>query len=129
MTQESRDLLLKDLGGRVTYGVKVDKCNRIYELRSIHKCGIVLISDIITNKLITTDIENITPYLFSPQSLPIEQREEICKGLIAESMECGSEIEKVAAMVKVIDLTNKYHVDRGLIPLGLAKDASKLNIY
>lgn len=129
MKQESRELLLKDLSGRLPYGVKVDKCNHIYELRSILKCGIVLISDIITNKLITTNIENITPYLFSPQSLPIEQREEICKGLIAESMECGSEIEKVAAMVKVIDLMNKYHVDRGLIPLGLAKDASNLNIY
>lgn len=129
MTKENRELLLKDLCGRLPYGVKVDKCNHIYELRSILKCGIVLISDIITNKLITTNIENITPYLFSPQSLPIEQREEICKGLIAEGMECGSEIEKVAAMVKVIDLMNKYHVDRGLIPLGLAKDASNLNIY
>lgn len=128
MAQESRELLLKDLCGRLPYGVKVDKCNHIYELRSILKCGIVLISDIITNKLITTNIENITPYLFSPQSLPIEQREEICKA--ADGMECGSEIEKVAAMVKVIDLMNKYKVDyRDLIPNGLAKDATGLNLY
>lgn len=70
----------------------------------------------------------IKPYLFPPQSLPIEQAEEICKA--AEGMECGSARERIAAMVKVIDLMNKYRVDyRGLIPMGLALDATNLNIY
>lgn len=60
------------------------------------------------------------PYLFPPKSLPVEKAEEICKA--AESMDYGSAEERVAAMLHVVHLMNKYHVDyRGLIPMGLAQ--------
>lgn len=129
MTQESKELLLKDLSGRLSYGVKIeidlnDGYKIIDELVLVQSDYVVLVS----GEDYEIPIEWVKPCLFPPQSLPQAQKEEICKA--ADGMECGSEIEKVAAMVKVIDLMNKYKVDyRDLIPNGLAKDATGLNLY
>ena len=134
MTQEEKNLLLKDLCVRLPYGLKVDKCNHIHELQSTLKCGIVLISDIITNKRITTDIENIRPYLFPLSSLTAKQKQELWAmgwvylfGVLSN--------ERVAFRTHfdcrdLIDWLNKNHFDyRGLIEKGLAIDCTNLNIY
>ena len=134
MTQENKDLLLKDLCARLPYGVKAyiknwSKLDRkyyegIYTVGSVHpsiniiygsteKCGVEVIlgySDYI-----------IKPYLFPMSSMTEEQKKEeyeICKYYLN-----GYES-------KLIDFYNKNHLDyRGLIPKGLAIDATNLNIY
>lgn len=132
MTQEDKDLLLKDLCGRLPYGVKVDRRNHIHELESTLKCGLVLISDIITNKYITTNIENITPYLFPLSSMTEEQKEEY-ESLIYNKIEMHSERYDdviVDGLDWVFDFYHKHHLDyRYLIPKGLAIDCTNLNIY
>lgn len=128
MTREDKYLLLRDLCGRLPYGVK---CKSQRALDAMIGAELLIDINIFGRVNIgghIKDISDIRPYLFPPQSLPIEQAEEICKA--AEGMECGSARERIAAMVKIIDLMNKYRVDyRGLIPMELAYDATNLNIY
>jgi hypothetical protein len=67
------------------------------------------------------DVSKIKPYLFplSMSSMTEEQKEDMVKS------SCGIGSDK-----NVFDWYNKNHFDyRGLIPMGLAKDATGLNIY
>lgn len=120
MKQEEKDLLLRDLCGRLPYYTLVYLSNPSIGFDS---------------KLSTTEIEFlindeyiVKPYLFPPQSLSQAQKDEICKA--ADGMEYGSCAERWDAMIKVVDLVNKYNVDyRDLIPNGLAIDATGLNLY
>ena len=141
MTQEEKELLLKDLCARLPYGVRIGyKCGHIYELRSVLKCGMVLIADIITNECISTCIENIGPYLFPMSSMTEEQREEFLNIQVEErkilfdaliEYRYGKRDKKpVIAPYKQIEWLNKNNFDyRGLIPMGLANDATGKNIY
>lgn len=121
MKQESRELLLKDLCGRLPYGVKIEVVeNDDFSSIEVLDCYYL---DKLDNKFY-----KIKPYLFPPQSLPQAQKDEICK--VADGMEHGSCAERWDAMIKFVDLLNKYKVDyRDLIPNGLAKDATGLNLY
>lgn len=134
MKKEDKELLLKDLCARLPYGLKVDKCNHIHELQSTLKCGIVLISDIITNKRITTNIENIRPYLFPLSSLTAKQKQELwAMGWVYLFGVLSNEIVEFRTDIDcrdLIDWLTENHIDyRGLIEKGLAIDASNLNIY
>lgn len=79
MTQEQKDLLLKDLSSRLPYDVKCkiemwigcDVCT-IYNINSIGYIEIVEDSD--TNGV---SIERIKPYLFPLSSINEEQRKEL----------------------------------------------------
>jgi hypothetical protein len=119
MTQENKELLLKDLCARLPYGVKVN--NEIQGDFKIY--GICENFVFGRNEVchIDFDIEKIKPYLFPLSSMTEEhQREEyyICKEYI------------IGYESNLIDFYNKYHYDyRGLIPMGLAIDATGLNIY
>lgn len=67
------------------------------------------------------DVSKIKPYLFplSMSSMTEEQKEDMVKS------SCGIGSDK-----NVFDWYNKNHFDyRWLIPMGLAKDATGLNIY
>jgi hypothetical protein len=131
MTQEHKDLLLKDLCARLPYGVI---CEDIYgnalELNSIDKPNTATFkcSD---NTFWTTDLDKCKPYLFPLSSMTEEQKEESHNKLIELELKAISdEISSIEPVKFEIDFYHKHHLDyRGLIPMGLAIDATGLNIY
>ena len=121
MTQEQKDLLLKDLCGRLTYGVKVkfgDSKPALLTVIEHDEFGWQIGSEDEFGGMITI-IDNVKPYLFPLSSMTEEQKEDMIKS------SCGIGSDK-----NVFDWWNKNHFDyRGLIPMGLAKDATGLKIY
>ena len=131
MTQEHKELLLKDLCARLPYGIKFLRESWNYEwdqelsvieiLEDIDKDGYI-------NKTKVYNVEDIKPYLFPLSSMTEEEKEEYCqlqqriiynsKGVINEDV------------TKYINWCYKKHLDiNNLIPMELAIDATNLNIY
>ena len=155
MTQEEKDLLLKDLCARVPYGIKckyidwnikiqdfITKTSTLYAInqdyiptfKSIKNEGVFIDES-------EFNIEDVKPYLFPLSSMTLEQR---CKvqSLLPDKCEItftNSEIKfygedyhkiKLKQFEKLFNLFNMWHLDyRGLILKGLAIDATGLNIY
>jgi hypothetical protein len=122
MTQEEKDLLLKDLCARLPYDVKVNCNDKVYNFAGIQYFNICILTDDNENNAFTTaGIKYIKPYLFPMSSMTDEQKREeyeICKEYII-----GYESD-------LIDFYNRNHIDyRGLIAQDLAIDATGLNIY
>lgn len=122
MTTEQKNLLLKDLSARLPYGVICeDGYGNVLELNGIDKPNTATFkcSD---NTFWTTDLDKCKPYLFPLSSMSEEQKEEydlICSMSMFDMSESDA--------VKLIDWLNKNHFDyRGLIPMGLAIDATNL---
>ena len=137
MTQENKELLLKDLCGRLPYGVKCQFENTIETIKDIW------FSEIedwqIDGNKTSTCIHAVKPYLFPMSSMTEEQQEEFDR-IYAEDMQVvadnlknrldGQPYEINLGHYRHIDWLNKNNFDyRGLIPKGLAKDATGLNIY
>lgn len=114
MTQSDKELLLKDLCARLPYKVKVQDTyykslepNPIW-LIDLHAQKVRLFADEGYQS-----IEYIKPYLF-PMSKVVEEVITTSNKHIAVN----------------VDFFHKNHIDyRGLIPVGLALDATNLNIY
>jgi hypothetical protein len=72
--------------------------------------------------------DEVKPYLFPLSSMTEEQKREF-----DISMDMGYAAAynaEINCANRMIDFFNKYHLDyRGLIPMGLAIDATGLNIY
>lgn len=121
MNQEHKDLLLKELCARLPYGIKVKiKCHDdVWELLAIYTNGTTYATRDIGYP-IETYFEDCKPYLFPLSSMTEEQRVEYYGTFSLSGDISGS-----------VDFYNKYHFDyRGLIPMGLAIDATELiNIY
>ena len=127
MKQEDKDLLLKDLCARLPYGVKIktsyNKMDEPIELRFVNPRNesFAIGSNFTLISGLDFDTYECKPYLFPLSSMTEEQKKEeyeICKYYLN-----GYES-------KLIDFYNKNHLDyRGLIPKGLAIDATNLNIY
>ena len=138
MTQEEKELLLKDLCARLPYGVKF-ACNKnIYTATGLE----LIVTDegnweyAITEKNIAPiEINYIKPYLFPLSSMTEEQRVEyqlLMDCVSTYDYDYGALIEeiKLCDNWRSIDYLNTYHFDyRGLIEKGLAIDATGLNIY
>ena len=117
MTQKEKALLLKDLLGRLPYGVKVLYEEEIYQISIVE----------IFNETITicgrgypmeVEIQKVKPYLLPISSMPKEQ-----KKYIRDNHSFGATHE-------VFDWLDKNNYDyRGLIEKGLAIDCTNLNIY
>ena len=117
MTQNEKDLLLKDLCTRLPYGVKVEYENEIFDVE--HVCPMYEEVKLDIPETWTVGVEEIKPYLFPLSSMTEEQRLEYYETFCLSGDISGS-----------VDFYNKYHLDyRGLIPIGLANDATGLNIY
>ena len=117
MTKEQRELLLKDLCGRLPYGVKVLHENDVFNIDYISSMYEEIHLDIVDNY--TIDVSEVKPYLYPLSSMTEEQKEDMIKS------SCGIGSDK-----NVFDWYNKNHFDyRGLIPKGLAIDCTNLNIY
>ena len=158
MTPENRKLLLKDVCARIPFGVKFsiiwalhpkefNLVTIIGTILNINRWGLVSFEWEYEGRLIQeinlTTIESIKPYLFPLSSMTDEQKKEFLSvaGYEAREEDCGRHTEtyyydtvghehNFYPNSDAIDWLNKNHFDyRGLIPLGLANDATGLNIY
>lgn len=123
MTQEDKELLLKDICARLPYGIKAsyygadEECETWDEVDGI-AFGYVEIGQY------SLPIERIKPYLFPMSSMTDEQKQEY-QYITERWMNDPSH-----SISDSIDWLNKNHFDyRGLIEKGLALDATNLNIY
>ena len=126
MKQEPQELLLKDICARLPYGIKAsyygveEECETWDEIE-----GITLDEDFggyVDIGQYSLPIERIKPYLFPLSSMTDEQYKEYWE------LEHSGNMEHLS--IPTLDWLNKNHFDyRGLIPLGLANDATGLNIY
>ena len=76
-------------------------------------------------------IEYNKPYLFPMSSMSEDSKNELYTNLTELELKAiNDEIEHSAVSAFEIDFYHKHHIDyRGLIPMGLAIDATGLNIY
>ena len=120
MTKEEKDLLVKDLCARLPYGVKAST-----KVGGKIKISFVGYDTIIGEDGDSYDVSFITPYLFPLSSMTEEQREEQ-----KDSLDNQYHFDANGYVFTLQDFYCKYHIDyRGLIPMGLAIDATNLNIY
>lgn len=140
------DIIYKELSARMIYGLKVQVNGELFTFDKMHMGIGMLYTDYYRQPLESPDIilsgcfygNNIKLYLYPLSSMTEEQCEEfkMVSGLDADldSIRRGefSLIGDIAidCIVDAIDWFNKNHFDyRELIPLGLAIDATGLNIY
>ena len=129
--EENKELLLKDLCGRLPYGVKaqyygINKEDTMYDtIDSINVIGNGTVEVGIGQYGL--NIEDIKPYLFPLSSMTEEQDKEYA--LLQTS--AGKEGFLYAwNCANMIEWFIENHFDyNGLIPKGLAIDATNLNIY
>lgn len=120
MTQNEKDLLLKDLCARLPYGIMVkfgdSNPSKITSITQDIDSESWFVESEDESDGMMCEINNVKPFLFPLSSMTEEQLEEFEK--------CGLE------GYHDYDWYNKNHFDyRGLIPMGLAIDATGLNIY
>ena len=141
MTQEEKQLLLKDLSCRIPYGVivNVDENHKVM-MESVNWYEEVSVDDG-SNDLYT--ISDVRPYLFPLSSMTDEMMEELnaegffkYRGTITNV----SHIERkegeiytyidIESMSFLTEFFHSHHIDyQELIEKGLAIDATGLNIY
>lgn len=144
MKQEYKELLLKDLTCRIPYGVIVNVSGiSNVKLTSVSWYGEVGVDD---GSTYLYPISEIKPYLFPLSSISEDQKYDFYCRFI--NNDCNFENFKKFYLYngmwrrKLLTLTSLYdieaiiewfhenHIDyRDLIPMGLALDASELNIY
>lgn len=150
MTIEDRNLLLKDLSGRLPYGVKClvnyTFCNETTDYEDVKSSAVDTIITI--NKQTEDyfferisewfDVDEFKPYLFPLSSMTEEQRLEIeilTNGKIGIDQDSLWDLTGycelyISTTLELIQWLYKNHFDiYGLIPKGLAIDATGLNIY
>ena len=125
MTQEQKDLLIKDLCGRLPYGVKV----RYSSYEKFITCTLHAINPVYhivdlwsENACFNpVDTSKIKPYLFPLSSMTEEQLLELSSISFENSIDSS---------IKTLNWCYKNHLDiNNLIPMGLANDCTNLNIY
>ena len=157
MTQEQKDLLLKDLCARLPYGVVIqEKCVEQDKTFLPNKEGDRLVNIDAHADLLMTNcgswyyLNDIKPYLLPISSMTEEQKEEYYSladdvtikpgrgsyfGIKIHCIKLGISDNPHEGVwddvdLDAIDWLNKNHFDyRGLIEKGLAIDATSKNIY
>lgn len=149
MTPENQELLIKDLCGRIQHGVKCQVYNFSipYTLSGINPSRVY--QELYFGELDYkecngfVDIKHCKPYLLPLSSLTKEQKKEIskrynyhsCYGVYVEITNHADYWDddtscNLQDYLWLEDFFNRNNIDyRGLIPLGLANDATGLNIY
>lgn len=131
MTQEEKDLLIKDLCTRLPYGVIIQIKDWVVlneELRIGH-----------INRLQINDVE-IKPYLFPMSSMAEEQLFDVQDILGKNEIKIEDDLIRIvdsdrnifsfSEILTLLEWFYKNHFDiNNLIPAGLAIDATGLNIY
>lgn len=143
MTQNEKDLLLKDLCARLPYEVKFNFNGNVYTLSGIDECVDDIwnwVKCLCSKRISPIDIKYCKPYLFPLSSMTKEQKNQLKEiwdtdmnkalDYTISGEEELSDLHQFFAAKKVIDWFNKNHFDfNGLIEKGLAIDATGLNIY
>ena len=123
MTQEDKELLLKDLCARLPYGVRYkhlawdDEHGENYIAVQIYSINL---SGYVSNYYddVSDYIDNVRPYLFPLSSIS------------NRTLEMFDEWSDSKTSHVIMEFYNSHHIDyRGLIEKGLAIDATGLNIY
>ena len=136
MTKEDKILLIRDLCGRLPYGVKAyiknwSKLDRkyyegIYTVESIDPSLNTIVADSERSSvevIVGDDDYEIKPYLRPMSNMTEEEK------LMYEGLMIGTD-NNIPYILDVIDWLNAHHFDyRDLIEKGLAIDATGLNIY
>ncbi len=139
MIQEDKELLLKDISTRLPYRVKMEckwktpSPNRTYGMMC--ELDSFLLDQIYNMNDSDVPFDEFKPYLFPMSSMTEEQKEEyyyIVNYISPDDTENLLEGEFVYVN-QIEQLLHFYHINhldyRGLIPKGLALDATGLNIY
>ena len=119
MTQEDKELLIKDLCARLLYGVKIELTWWVMDEGTC--MSTTLEPDHIEQLLNDEDGDTeIKPYLRPMSSMTEEEK------LMYEGLMIGT--DNISYILDVVDWLNAYHFDyRGLIPMGLAIAVTKEN--
>ena len=137
MTQNEKDLLIKDLCVRLPYGVKVEYENEIFDVEHVSPMYEEVKLD--TYETWTVGVSDIKPYLFPLSrlnSLTDEQKKTL--KVLCDWNDEEADAQSILVLYQkhfvmksdVIDWLHKNHFDyRGLIPMGLALDATGLDVY
>ena len=142
MTQEDKEILIRDLCGRLSYGVKAyiknwsNLSRKYYEGVYIVESIDPSLNSILANSerssvdvIVGYDDYEIKPYLFPLSSMTDEEWEEYQKIRRIDWL-YGDINGTFVNADHIVDWLNKNHFDyRGLIEKGLAIDATNLNIY
>jgi len=121
MTQEEKQLLLKDLCARLPYGVK---CRQ----RKLDSQVCTMRPEYLKN---VEDVEKYESYLRPMSSMTEEEFKMVCSMNALTDTELSDRIKFPNMFVKsytieTFDLFNSHHFDyRGLIPMGLALEAKE----
>ena len=133
MTQEQKDLLLQDICSRLPYGVKVEYENEIFDVEYVSPMYEEVKLDI--PETWTIGVSEVKPYLFPLSSMTDEDYAIYSKiwedaGKTAYLEGCHHLISTIKAYKTATEyLLSKQYDINGLIPMGLAIDATGLNIY
>ena len=138
MTEKEKDLLIGDLCARLPYEVKVQYKDDIFTIDYIS--GIYEEIKLDTPDRYTIDISEVKPYLFPMSSMTKEQLFEVQEILGKNEIEIGdgflhiidSERNTITYLeiLALLEWFYKNHFDvNNLIHMGLAIDATNLNIY
>ena len=125
------DIIYKELSARMTYGLKVQVNDERFTFDKMHMGIGMLYTDYYRQPLESPDIilsgcfygNDIKPYLFPLSSITPKQK--------AELAQLTADIDGIFEQVLTeIEFYHRHHIDyRGLIPMGLAIDATGLGIY
>lgn len=138
MTKEEKQLLFQDLCARLPYGVKIsvqswdeeeqEYIDRVDVLYSVNRDGCIKS----TNEDYDFSLEDIKPYLFP---MPNTDKDEEYNKFLDELFEIelkviSGELEGENAFEFEMNYYYENHIDcSGMIPKGLAINATGLNIY
>jgi len=119
MTTKDKDLLTKDLCGRLPYGIKVEVCIKDKDIKSVDNVKYDTVGTYI--RLIDDEKFSVKPYIRPMSSMTDDERDDMREEL--EWVESFGE-RFYDKTTEFYDWMNAHHFDyRGLIEKGLALEA------
>lgn len=140
MKREDEELLLKDLCSRLPYGVKClvnyTFCNETTDYKDVKSSEVDTLITInqqtesyfFENLSEWFDVDEFKPYLLPISSMTYEQKEKYCQ--FRDKLFFKDKVPPRKDVTEFINFFYENNLDfNGLIPMGLAIDATGLNIY
>ena len=121
----NKEKLIRDLCARLPYGVEVLYDNKVFSIDYVSSIHEEIKLD--TRDNYTINVSDVKPYLFPLSSMTEEQKMFLKQQNWCIAISTSGTVETT---VEGFDWLNKNHFDvNNLIPIGLAIDATGLNIY